>query len=289
MASPENDASTEAGAAMPGAPPKENLFRALAERVELIRAEGDPAAMPTLTGRFSVFNQWTEINSMFEGRFMERFAPGAFAKTIAEQRDGMRVLFQHGHDPQIGDKVLGPIADLREDGKGAYYEVPLLDTSYNRDLIPGLEAGLYGASFRFKVMREEFVEKPARSKANPDGLPERTVTEAQVREFGPVTFPAYAGATAGVRSMTDEFMLGRFVDNPERLQELIEAVRGMRAPEPSEATTPEQDEQTPEPPAATTSARERISVPARLTSTLPPPLEGRYGIDDERGGAWQLP
>jgi HK97 family phage major capsid protein/HK97 family phage prohead protease len=142
---------------------------------------------------------------MFEGRFLERISPGAFRKTINENRDKIRVLFQHGRDPQIGDKPLGPIGELREDDKGVYYEVPLLDTSYNRDLIPGLREGLYGASFRFSVLKEELVSEPKRSAYNPDGLPERTLTEVKLSEFGPVTFPAYSGATAGVRSATDWF------------------------------------------------------------------------------------
>jgi len=42
-----------------------------------------------------------------------------------------------------------------------------------------------------------------RSTWNPDALPERTIRSAQVFEFGPVTFPAYVGATAGIRSPTD--------------------------------------------------------------------------------------
>src|SRR5207247_9184891 len=92
---------------------------------------------------------------------------------------------------------------LREDELGAAYEVPLLDTSYNRDLLEGLRAGAYGSSFRFKVQREDFNQKPARSTYNPKALPERTIREAKVMEFGPVTFPAYEGATAGVRSLTD--------------------------------------------------------------------------------------
>jgi phage head maturation protease len=73
--------------------------------------------------------------------------------------------------------------------------VPLLDTSYNRDLLPGLKDGVYGASFRFQVMKEELKQDPGVSDHNPKGLPERTITEARVMEFGPVTFPAYAGAT----------------------------------------------------------------------------------------------
>jgi Caudovirus prohead protease./Transcription factor WhiB. len=64
-------------------------------------------------------------------------------------------------------------------------------------------AGLYGSSFRFTVGADNFDAKPGRSDYNPDGLPERTIREAKVAEFGPVTFPAYQGATAGVRSLTD--------------------------------------------------------------------------------------
>lgn len=36
-------------------------------------------------------------------------------------------------------------------------------------------------------------------------LPERTVRAVQMEEFGPVTFPQYPGAIAGMRSLTDRF------------------------------------------------------------------------------------
>ena len=251
-------------------PPRENLVRALGEAPTLeMRDTND--GMPVLRGHFAVWDSWTEINSRFEGHFLERFSPTSMSKTLAEGKDKIRCLFQHGRDPQIGDKPLGPFERIEPDGTGAYYEVPLLDTSYNRDLIPGLKAGLYGASFRFEVVQEEFVKTPARSEHNPKGLPERTVVEALVREAGPVTFPAYANATAGLRSMTDEFLFGRFIEDPERLSELLQEQRRLRReprvtvtygrnlgdttpvstdesveetrttePEPSEATTPEQ-------------------------------------------------
>ena len=162
----------------------------------------------TLFGHFGVFNRWTEIDSIFEGRFLERIAPGAFLRTFHEDRDAMRVLFQHGRDPVVGDKPLGPIVTLREDEVGGYYESPLLDTGYNAELLPGLRAGVYGASFRFQVMREEVVDKPERSEYNPDALPERTIKEVTLFEFGPVTFPAYQEATTGVRSLTDWYEEG---------------------------------------------------------------------------------
>lgn len=155
---------------------------------------------PVMNGHFSVFNEFTEIDSYFEGRFLERVSPGAYKKTFRENRANIKALFQHGQDPVIGDKPLGPIDDLREDATGAYYEVTLLDAPYVKDLEPGLREGLYGASFRFKAMRDDWNDEAERSAHNPEGLPERTLKELRVYEFGPVTFPAYPGATAGLRS-----------------------------------------------------------------------------------------
>jgi phage head maturation protease len=187
-------------------PPRENLCRASYPGPEL-RVDEDASergGMPTMTGHFAVFNQWAEIHSRYEGDFLERFAPGSLKKTFAENADRMRVMFQHGKDPQIGEKLLGVVRSVREDGDiGGLYDVPLFDTSYNRDLLPGLEANAYGASMRFSSLREDYKENPGASSYNPDNLPERTIREARIAEFGPVVWPAYEGATAGVRSITD--------------------------------------------------------------------------------------
>lgn len=185
-------------------PPRDSLVRT-SMPFELIRSDG--TGMPVLHGRGAVYDEWTEINSRVEGHFMERFAPGAFAKTIQEQGDKIRCLFNHGQDPSIGMKPLGPITTLQERDNGVHYEVELLDTDYNRSLVPGLEAGLYGSSFRFGIVRKSDERKRV---ANPKGILERTITEAYMRELGPTPFPAYGNTTASVRSLTDEFVLGRF-------------------------------------------------------------------------------
>lgn len=195
-----------------------------------MRADSDDDGLGVMSGHFSVFNAWYEINSIFEGRFLERVAPGAFKKTISESRQNMKVLFDHGMDPSIGNKVLGPIRELREDQRGAYYEVPLFDTTYNRDLLPGLKEGVYGASFRFRVIKDEWNEEPGRSSHNPDGIPERTILETRTMEFGAVTFPASAEATAGVRSMTDEFYDRLRARNPEHYDQLLARAREIRTP-----------------------------------------------------------
>lgn len=115
-----------------------------------MRTEGDAGgagwATPTLHGHLSVFNQWTEVDSAFEGRFLERVARPGRSHTLARDRSRIRVLFQHGRDPTVGSKVLGIPTTLREDKQGGYYEVPLLDTGYNAELLPGLRADAYGAS-----------------------------------------------------------------------------------------------------------------------------------------------
>lgn len=180
--------------------------------VHLRAADDTPpeAAAGVLYGHFAVWDTWYEVDSFFEGYFLERVVKGATKKTIRENRDNMRVLFQHGMDPVAGDKPLGPIEDLREDDTGAYYEVELLrdDTggypSYVADIVPGLDRNLYGSSHRFRVMREEFNYDTEPSDYNPDGLPERTIKEMQVMEFGPVTFPANQAATASLRSTRAE-------------------------------------------------------------------------------------
>lgn len=184
--------------------PLDDLTRAY--RPGLQARADDEGTLPTLHGHFTPFGQWAEINSLWEGDFMERTVRGAFAKTIAENIGGIRVLYDHGHDPTLGKKPLGPIDVLREEDFGVYYEVPLIDTDYNRDfLIPALEAGLLGASYRFRVIREEWNDAPGASEHNPKGLPERTIKEARLYEFGPVTFPAFEGATAKLRSTTDQY------------------------------------------------------------------------------------
>lgn len=185
--------------------PDIDVVRALAAPVELRAAMAADDGLGALVGYFSTFDVWYPVESKFEGRFLERAAPVAFSETIERDRAMMKVLFDHGNDPTIGNKVLGPIRDLRPDQSGARYDVPLFDTGYNRELLPGLRAGVYGASMRMHVQDDSWDKRPARSAHNPDGLPERTITRATVFEFGPVTFPANPSAKAGIRSMTDRY------------------------------------------------------------------------------------
>lgn len=266
-------------------PPRDDLIRALDGRLPdslggiVLRAAAEDDVTSgdgmTMFGHFAVFDVWTEIDSVWEGNFLERIAPGAFRKTFRENRDHVKVTFQHGRDPQLGDKPLGVIDVLREDEVGAYYEVPLLDAPYVReDLLPGLQAGLYGSSFRFQVMKEEFNQEPEAGEHNPAGLPERTIKEIRLFEFGPVTFPAYTEATAGMRSLTDEF----------RMPGVRELITALRVDGSTISTTDQGGEEPPgaaalllEPVMATTPVSR--STPAR--DFLNPPVERPLGYIEE--------
>ena len=168
---------------------------------------------PRLIGHFARFGVFNEISSVSEGTFLERIQPGAFARTFKNNRDRIRVLFQHGRDPDVGEKPIAAPRELREDDVGPYYDAELLDG------IPplvesGLRAGQYGVSYRFQIVSEDWEPDPPKSDFNPKRLPERTIREARVFEFGPVTFPADAGADVAVRSLTDQMTTPEARANP---------------------------------------------------------------------------
>jgi len=183
----------------------------------------------TLEVNFSVFNAWYRIDSFWEGTFLERTAPGSFKKTISERGSAVKILFNHGMDMNIGDKVLATPEVIEERKDSPYLEGGLFDTSYNRDLLPGLRAGAYGSSFMFEVIHDEWNEEPERSADNPDGIPERTIHEVRLFEAGPVTWPANPDATAGVRSGVDWY--GEQVQrrDPARHEDLVRSFSAFRA------------------------------------------------------------
>lgn len=222
-----------------------------------------------LTVRFSPFETWYEINSLFEGQFLEQTVRGAFAKTMRESGAAVKVQFDHGHDTAVGSRVLAFPDELREDADSAVLEGDLFDTTYNHDLLPALKAGAYGSSFRFQVIKDEWNDEPGTSPANPKGLPERTIKEVRLYEAGPVVFPANPEATASARSMTDQFWQ-RAAQRDPQVEGLLARARELRAPKPQATVIDLAPERTsPDTPAAdSTEARDEA---APTTDTEPAP------------------
>lgn len=263
--------------------PPRDIIRAVAPAVHLRAA--DPTASPddqrpVLFGHFARFNEWTEIDSYFEGHFLERITPGAFKKTFKERADQIRVLFQHGRDPEMRDRPIGEPEVLQEDGEGAYHESRLFD-GMPELVMEGLRAGQYGQSFRMEILREEFIEEPGTSTENPKGLPERSIKEVRLFEFGPVTFPAYANTTPGLRSLTDDFIFDWISREPTRARELLGATDLARAALTGAASTEDDTA-----PSSTEAAPEGTSAEERRDSTS----TGRYGLTqhEQKRPSWAL-
>lgn len=232
----------------------------------------------TLVGYAAVFNEPTVIDS-WEGHFVERIAPGAFRKTLRERGDLVKVLFNHGMDPSIGDKPLGKPTVMKEDERGLYVEVPLSDTSYNADIKALLRDGaLDGMSFRMTVTKEKW-DDPTDARE----LPERTIMEIRLYELGPVTFQAYEATQVGIRSHAPAaFEAWRAAHEPPALrteQTDPEApsgdpdeTEGEPAPDPEPAAATRDDE------AATTGTPSDPYQPAQRPTLTPERRESQRGL-----------
>jgi len=161
--------------------------RTLTEPVEL-RAEGGKRQAH---GYAAVFNKLSQNL----GGFVERVAPGAFAKTLQEQ--DIRALFNHDENHVLGRLAAGTLR-AEEDGTGLVYDIDLPDTVSGRDVATLLERGdVSGSSFGFRVVEDEWGETE-------QGFPLRTLKAVALRDVGPVTFPAYTDSTSALRSLAEK-------------------------------------------------------------------------------------
>jgi len=153
----------------------------------------------TIEGYGAVFNQPTRIADWL-GEYTETIAPGAFLRTLgARGPERIKMQYDHGHDQLFGGLPIGVWEAMREDRHGLFVRGRVLDTWHTVPIRAAIEAGaVSGMSFRFKVTGETWNE--ARD--------ERLITELNLFEVGPVTFPAYEGTEVGVRARALEMFRG---------------------------------------------------------------------------------
>jgi HK97 family phage prohead protease len=175
--------------------------RFVTQELEPIRFEQN-AGGELIEGRVMPYLEWTEIRSLDEGHFLERFFPGAFADQISKGIGRVRVLFEHGTDRLLGRQIIAKITQLQDRPDGLYYRAELLH-GVPALVVSGLRAGLYGSSVRFRPIEAQRTRFPGRTDWNPRGLPEQTVQAAELRELSVVAFPAYMGTTAIVTGKAD--------------------------------------------------------------------------------------
>lgn len=165
------------------------IERQLELDVSEFRAQDDGDGL-TLSGYAAVFDTPTRIDS-WEGLFDEQFARGSFKKTLKDRTPIIQ--FNHGRDAAIGEVPIGAFTTLKEDTRGLYVEARLHDNAHVQPVRDAIASGaLTGMSIRFRALAEKIDIKP--------DIPMRTITEAQLFEAGPVTFPAYPTTSVGVRT-----------------------------------------------------------------------------------------
>lgn len=154
-----------------------------------VRAKPNGGAI--VEGHGAVFNKM----SRNLGGFIERVAPDAFTKTLADNPD-VRALRNHEPSDILGRTRSGTLR-LATDSTGLAYEIDMPDTTVARDLLISLERGdITQSSFGFFLVRggDEWTQTE-------DGMPLRTLNAVSLHngDVSPVTYPAYPDADSGLR------------------------------------------------------------------------------------------
>jgi hypothetical protein len=166
----------------------ERLTRAFHADLE-VRGDGR-----TIVGLAAPFEVPTEIRDHL-GHYHETIAPGAFARTIAERGDRVKLLVQH----QREILPIGRATVLREDPAGLYGEFRVSATDQGDQVLELVRDGaLDGLSIGFRTVRDQWSHDRTR----------RRLIEARLDEVSVVPFAAYDDARVlAVRTATSPLLI----------------------------------------------------------------------------------
>lgn len=172
------------------------IYRSDTDKIERIRSfvaddlqYEERAGNPVFTGHAVVFGEEAVIADFFR----ERFAAGAFAKTIQETDQVM--LWDHDRSKPMARRSAGTLI-LREDSKGLYFEATPGKQSWALDAIESIKRGdVKGVSFGFIPIKEKWDRAQT-----PKELDRVTVLEAKLIEISPTSRPNYQGTDIQVVS-----------------------------------------------------------------------------------------
>lgn len=202
------------------APPSDLIYR-------------DEDGQATIEGKVVPYNEWTEVDSLMEGHFLERFAPGSFTKTLAEQANRVRVYYEHGRSKIFDTQPIAELTEARETEEGVFFRANLLD-GLPELITAGLRRGLYGASVGAKVIKRDKSRPKQPSDYNPGRLEERTYREMKAFDFSITPRPQYASTSVAMRSINDDLLFEQLLQDPTRLRDLIVARAEIAEPELAE-------------------------------------------------------
>lgn len=155
-------------------------------------------------------------------------AKGAFAKTLKENFNRVKVLYQHEIDEPIGKPI-----EMFEDNYGLYFKAFISQTTLGKDVLQLIRDGVLDeVSIGFDIIKEEFDAKTGT----------RIIKEVRLWEFSPVTFAANDKAKiVGVKDLNE---LMSQVKNSDRIiiEKAIESLKGILEEQPTDEVTEPKDE-----------------------------------------------
>lgn len=161
-----------------------------------IRIEERAGGGKLVTGYAAVFYRDGEAGSEYRlgTDIVERIAPTAFSRALSEKHDA-RALFNHDPNMLLGRAGAGTLR-LSVDQRGLKYEIDLPDTQAGKDVATSIaRRDLAGSSFSFSVKGKEG-QRFEKGKEHDI----RHITDVDLYDVGPVTYPAYESTTTGLRS-----------------------------------------------------------------------------------------
>lgn len=169
----------------------------------------------TVAAYVTPFNNPTEIRDA-DGHYNETVGRSAFDKTIAERGLNFAVLYNHGktYDGRTDGALMVPVGVprlLQPHDRGLYSETEYLENPLADAVLDAVKKkAIRGYSFT-----GSFIKSQRTRSAGTGALASIHRSEIAMREYGPVLYPAYAGAaiigTRSVQSFIDEL----FAADPE--------------------------------------------------------------------------
>lgn len=168
-------------------------FRNLMNHSVELREKSDEDETRTIGGYAVKYNTEAFIPDPWGG-FIETFAEGAFDKSLLEKNQ--KCLWNHDVSMPLGSVKSGTLR-FNDDKIGLNYDNDLPNNTWGNDAYESVKRGdVDGSSFGFRVIdsRWESVTKDGKE------IDKRVITEAQLIEVSPCTFPAYDSSEINCRS-----------------------------------------------------------------------------------------
>lgn len=145
---------------------------------------------PLIRGYAAVYN----VKSVDLGGFREVISPGAFTRSLREGAD-VRALVDHDSSKILGRNKAGTLK-ITPNAKGLLVEIVPPETQAARDVMASIQRGdIDGMSFGFRTVTDEW--------ATDDGMPLRTLHDADIFDVSVVTYPAYPQTDVAMRSLAE--------------------------------------------------------------------------------------